>query len=168
MRQGEKIYRKVQLRIIIFFLFNGHNTKGHVCSFKKNLDYVRVGFFLDVNVDRCWPLLTAVDRCWPLLTAVPNINTQHVVMSWDCGLRYVFMPPMLQLGGVCALRAGGGSGGGGLAHEELTSRLGLEAVQRLAKDGCRLLQNHNYRLQDRNQAVSITVVVQYWDQGLDL
>lgn len=72
-------------------------------------------------------------------------------MSWDCGLRYVFMPPVLQLSGVCALRGGGGGGGGG---EELTSRLGLETVQRLAKDGCRLLQNHNYRLSDRNQAVS--------------
>ncbi|XP_061738781.1 rap guanine nucleotide exchange factor 5 isoform X1 [Nerophis ophidion] len=64
------------------------------------------------------------------------------------------------LGSVCALRDGGGSvvgGGGGstgsvCAREELTSRLGLEAVQRLAKDGCRLLQNHNYRLPDRNQA----------------
>ncbi|KAK2830273.1 hypothetical protein Q5P01_018204 [Channa striata] len=53
------------------------------------------------------------------------------------------------LGGVCALRGGTGGGGG---REELTSRLGLEAVQRLAKDGCRLLQNHNYRLPDRNQA----------------
>ncbi|KAM3596956.1 uncharacterized protein V6R79_023450 [Siganus canaliculatus] len=64
------------------------------------------------------------------------------------------------LGGVCALRGGssggsGGGGGGGIGtcnREELTSRLGLEAVQRLAKDGCRLLQNHNYRLPDRNQA----------------
>ncbi|XP_061885431.1 rap guanine nucleotide exchange factor 5-like isoform X2 [Entelurus aequoreus] len=68
------------------------------------------------------------------------------------------------LGSVCALRDGGGSVGGGgggggggstgsvCAREELTSRLGLEAVQRLAKDGCRLLQNHNYRLPDRNQA----------------
>lgn len=74
-------------------------------------------------------------------------------MSWDCGLRYVFMPPVLQLGGVCALRDGGSSGGT-VGREELTSRLGLEAVQRLAKDGCRLLQNHNYRLPDRNQAVS--------------
>lgn len=66
------------------------------------------------------------------------------------------MPPVLQLGGVCALRDGGGSGGMGsvCGREELTSRLGLEAVQRLAKDGCRLLQNHNYRLPDRNQAVS--------------
>lgn len=68
------------------------------------------------------------------------------------------MPPVLQLGGVCEIRGGGGGGGGGgigtCGREELTSRLGLEAVQRLAKDGCRLLQNHNYRLPDRNQAVS--------------
>ncbi|KAJ4927921.1 hypothetical protein JOQ06_015722, partial [Pogonophryne albipinna] len=69
------------------------------------------------------------------------------------------------LGGVCALRDGGGSGGvgggkgGGMGtvcgREDLTSRLGLEAVQRLAKDGCRLLQNHNYRLPDRNQAEAV-------------
>lgn len=80
-------------------------------------------------------------------------------MSWDCGLRYVFMPPVLQLGSVCALRDGCGSGSGGgmgtvCGREELTSRLGLEAVQRLAKDGCRLLQNHNYKLPERNPAVS--------------
>ncbi|XP_053189821.1 rap guanine nucleotide exchange factor 5 isoform X1 [Scomber japonicus] len=64
------------------------------------------------------------------------------------------------LSGVCTLRDGGGSGGGGgmgtvCGREELTSRLGLEAVQRLAKDGCRLLQNHNYRLPDRNQAETL-------------
>uniref|UniRef100_A0A4W6CMY7 Rap guanine nucleotide exchange factor 5 n=1 Tax=Lates calcarifer TaxID=8187 RepID=A0A4W6CMY7_LATCA len=69
------------------------------------------------------------------------------------------------LGGVCALRDGGGSGSGGggggggigsvCGREDLTSRLGLEAVQRLAKDGCRLLQNHNYRLPDRNQAEAV-------------
>uniref|UniRef100_A0A1A7XZ87 Rap guanine nucleotide exchange factor (GEF) 5 n=1 Tax=Iconisemion striatum TaxID=60296 RepID=A0A1A7XZ87_9TELE len=63
------------------------------------------------------------------------------------------------LGGVCALRDGGGSGSGrmgnGCGREELTSRLGLDAVQRLAKDGCRLLQNHNYRLPDRNQAEAL-------------
>lgn len=80
------------------------------------------------------------------------------------------MPPVWQLGGVCTLRDSSGSGGGGMGtvcrREELTSRLGLEAVQRLAKDGCRLLQNHNYRLPDRNQAVSrefdIIVYLQYW------
>lgn len=72
------------------------------------------------------------------------------------------MPPVLQPRGVCALRGevggggGGGRGGGGSSgRDELTSRLGLEAVQRLAKDGCRLLQNHNYRLPERNQAVSV-------------
>ncbi|XP_033831369.1 rap guanine nucleotide exchange factor 5 [Periophthalmus magnuspinnatus] len=56
------------------------------------------------------------------------------------------------LGGVCALRDGGGGSGMGsmCGREELTSRLGLEAVQRLAKDGCRLLQNHNYKLPERN------------------
>lgn len=92
-------------------------------------------------------------------------------MSWDCGLRYVFsVPPALQLGGVCALRDGGrigavigGGCGGSVAvgmgsvcgREELTSRLGLEAVQRLAKDGCRLLQNHNYRPPERSQTEAV-------------
>lgn len=95
------------------------------------------------------------------LSVHPTSKTRTLsVMSWDCGLRYVFMPPVLQLGGSCALRSGGGNGGGGggngtvCGREELTSRLGFEAVQRLAKDGCRLLQNHNYRLPDRSQAVS--------------
>uniref|UniRef100_A0A3P9HWW1 Rap guanine nucleotide exchange factor 5 n=1 Tax=Oryzias latipes TaxID=8090 RepID=A0A3P9HWW1_ORYLA len=71
------------------------------------------------------------------------------------------------LGGVCSLRdsgdsSSGGSGGGGsggtgsvCCREELTSRLGLEAVQRLAKDGCRILQNHNYRISDRSQAEAL-------------
>ncbi|XP_045915101.1 rap guanine nucleotide exchange factor 5 isoform X1 [Micropterus dolomieu] len=62
------------------------------------------------------------------------------------------------LGGVCALRGDSGGGVGGMGtcgREDLTSRLGLEAVQRLAKDGCRLLQNHNYRLPDRNQAEAL-------------
>eukprot|EP00066_Takifugu_rubripes_P017901 XP_011607167.1 PREDICTED: rap guanine nucleotide exchange factor 5-like [Takifugu rubripes] len=62
------------------------------------------------------------------------------------------------LSGVCTLRGGGGGGGGGIGtcnREELTSRLGLETVQRLAKDGCRLLQNHNHRLSDKNQAEAL-------------
>ncbi|XP_030644944.1 rap guanine nucleotide exchange factor 5 [Chanos chanos] len=59
-------------------------------------------------------------------------------MSWDCGLKYLFsLPPALQQGGVCALRA----------QDELSR---LEMVQRLAKDGCRFLQNQNYRLPDRS------------------
>ncbi|XP_056876112.1 rap guanine nucleotide exchange factor 5 [Takifugu flavidus] len=60
------------------------------------------------------------------------------------------------LSGVCTLRGGGGGGGIGTCNrEELTSRLGLETVQRLAKDGCRLLQNHNHRLSDKNQAEAL-------------
>ncbi|KAM8841463.1 rap guanine nucleotide exchange factor 5 [Spinachia spinachia] len=66
------------------------------------------------------------------------------------------------LSGGCALRDGvGGVGGGGggtgtvCGREELTGRLGLDAVQRLAKDGCRLLQNHNYRVPDRTQAEAV-------------
>ncbi|XP_037329897.2 rap guanine nucleotide exchange factor 5 [Pungitius pungitius] len=67
------------------------------------------------------------------------------------------------LSGGCALRDGVGVGvsvgGGGTGtvggREELTGRLGLEAVQRLAKDGCRLLQNHNYRVPDRTQAEAV-------------
>lgn len=105
----------------------------------------RVYSLLDRNIERYWLLF--------------HEQTLSVcIMSWDCGLRYVFIPPVLQLGGVCALRDGGGTGGVGMGtmcgREDLTSRLGLEAVQRLAKDGCRLLQNHNYRIPDRNQTVS--------------
>ena len=52
-------------------------------------------------------------------------------MSWDCGLRYMFsVSPALQQGSKCILH-----------DKEDLSR--LEMVQKLAKDGCRLLQNHN-------------------------
>ncbi|XP_022050217.1 rap guanine nucleotide exchange factor 5-like [Acanthochromis polyacanthus] len=52
-------------------------------------------------------------------------------MSWDCGLRYMFsVPPALQPGSKCILH-----------DKEDLSR--LEMVQRLAKDGCRFLQNHS-------------------------
>uniref|UniRef100_A0A8B9GYY2 Rap guanine nucleotide exchange factor (GEF) 5a n=1 Tax=Astyanax mexicanus TaxID=7994 RepID=A0A8B9GYY2_ASTMX len=55
-------------------------------------------------------------------------------MAWDCGLKYLFsLPPALQQSGVCGLRS----------PDELSR---LEMVQRLAKDGCRFLQNPNYRL----------------------
>ncbi|XP_067112436.1 rap guanine nucleotide exchange factor 5 isoform X2 [Osmerus mordax] len=47
------------------------------------------------------------------------------------------------LGGVCALREAVGPLCG---RQELTR---LEVVQRLAKDGCRLLQNQNYKLPER-------------------
>lgn len=51
-------------------------------------------------------------------------------MSWDCGLRYMFsVPPALQQRNMCILH-----------DKEDLSR--LEMVQRLAKDGCRFLQNH--------------------------
>ncbi|XP_003454478.2 rap guanine nucleotide exchange factor 5b isoform X1 [Oreochromis niloticus] len=52
-------------------------------------------------------------------------------MSWDCGLRYMFsVSPGLQHGNKCILH-----------DKEDLSR--LEMVQRLAKDGCRFLQNHS-------------------------
>lgn len=52
-------------------------------------------------------------------------------MSWDCGLRYMFsVSPALQPGSMCILH-----------DKEDVSR--LEMVQRLAKDGCRFLQNHS-------------------------
>lgn len=52
-------------------------------------------------------------------------------MSWDCGLRYMFsVSPALQQGNKCILH-----------DKEDISR--LEMVQRLAKDGCRFLQNHS-------------------------
>lgn len=79
------------------------------------------------------------------------------MMSLGCGLSYLFsQPPSLQLGGVCSLRGNVGSvcvrPDGVCGREELTR---LELVQRLAKDGCRLLQNQNYRVPDhRNPTVS--------------
>ncbi|XP_041843993.1 rap guanine nucleotide exchange factor 5-like [Melanotaenia boesemani] len=52
-------------------------------------------------------------------------------MSWDCGLRYMFsVSPALQQGNKCIMH-----------DKEDLSR--LEMVQRLAKDGCRFLQNHS-------------------------
>ncbi|XP_063735441.1 rap guanine nucleotide exchange factor 5-like isoform X1 [Eleginops maclovinus] len=52
-------------------------------------------------------------------------------MSWDCGLKYMFSAsPALQPGSLCILN-----------DKEDLSR--LEMVQRLAKDGCRFLQNHS-------------------------
>ncbi|XP_034084203.1 rap guanine nucleotide exchange factor 5-like isoform X1 [Gymnodraco acuticeps] len=52
-------------------------------------------------------------------------------MSWDCGLKYMFSAsPALQPGSMCILH-----------DKEDLSR--LEMVQRLAKDGCRFLQNHS-------------------------
>ncbi|XP_061919085.1 rap guanine nucleotide exchange factor 5-like isoform X1 [Entelurus aequoreus] len=52
-------------------------------------------------------------------------------MSWDCGLRYVFsVSPTLPPGSMCILH-----------DKEDLSKLGM--VQRLAKDGCRFLQNHS-------------------------
>ncbi|XP_060906751.1 rap guanine nucleotide exchange factor 5-like [Labrus mixtus] len=52
-------------------------------------------------------------------------------MSWDCGLRHMFsVPPVLQQGSMCILH-----------DKEDLSR--LEMVQRLAKDGCRFLQNQS-------------------------
>ncbi|XP_051263772.1 rap guanine nucleotide exchange factor 5-like isoform X2 [Dicentrarchus labrax] len=52
-------------------------------------------------------------------------------MSWDCGLRYMFsVSPGLQQGSMCILH-----------DKEDLSR--LEMVQKLAKDGCRFLQNHS-------------------------
>ncbi|XP_074539807.1 rap guanine nucleotide exchange factor 5b isoform X1 [Halichoeres trimaculatus] len=56
-------------------------------------------------------------------------------MSWDCGLRYMFsVPPALQQGSMCILH-----------DKEDLSR--LEMVQRLAKDGCRFLQNQSKGLE---------------------
>ncbi|KAM3614248.1 uncharacterized protein V6R79_011653 [Siganus canaliculatus] len=56
-------------------------------------------------------------------------------MSWDCGLRYMFsVSPALQPGSMCILH-----------DKEDLSR--LEMVQRLAKDGCRFLQNHSKGLE---------------------
>lgn len=50
-------------------------------------------------------------------------------MAWDCGLKFVFsVSPTLQTGPVA----------GGRDREDISR---LELVQRLAKDGCRLLHS---------------------------
>uniref|UniRef100_A0A8C1YN84 Rap guanine nucleotide exchange factor (GEF) 5a n=1 Tax=Cyprinus carpio TaxID=7962 RepID=A0A8C1YN84_CYPCA len=82
-----------------------------------------------------------------LLQLVPYVQFRHgcvfsvslavTVMSWDCGLKYLFS---LQQAGVCTLRT-----------PDDFSR--LEMVQKLAKDGYRFLQNQNYRLPDRSAQV---------------
>ncbi|KAL0962041.1 hypothetical protein UPYG_G00334960 [Umbra pygmaea] len=62
------------------------------------------------------------------------------------------------LGGVCSLRGNVGNvcvrPDGFCGHEELTR---LELVQRLAKDGCRLLQNQNYRVPDHRNPIGEAV-----------
>lgn len=68
-------------------------------------------------------------------------------MSWDCGLRYMFsVSPVLQPGSMCILH-----------DKEDLSR--LEMVQRLAKDGCRFLQNHSKGL-ERTSEVRYTTLLQ--------
>ncbi|KAM8735476.1 rap guanine nucleotide exchange factor 5b [Acanthopagrus schlegelii] len=67
-------------------------------------------------------------------------------MSWDCGLKYMFsVSPVLQPGSMCILH-----------DKEDLSR--LEMVQRLAKDGCRFLQNHSKgpeRTSESDEAVRV-------------
>lgn len=136
--------------ITVYSLFSHMDIKRQLQTFHC----ITSGLCLNCFPDLLWTNWT---NCNDLCTPTNFLSVSS--MSWDCGLRYIFVPPVFQLGGVCALRDGGGGGGGMgtvCGREELTSRLGLEAVQRLAKDGCRLLQNHNYRLPDRNQAVSAT------------
>uniref|UniRef100_A0A8C4E6F3 Rap guanine nucleotide exchange factor 5 n=1 Tax=Dicentrarchus labrax TaxID=13489 RepID=A0A8C4E6F3_DICLA len=61
----------------------------------------------------------------------PEPTFAEPAMSWDCGLRYMFsVSPGLQQGSMCILH-----------DKEDLSR--LEMVQKLAKDGCRFLQNHS-------------------------
>ncbi|XP_071231061.1 rap guanine nucleotide exchange factor 5-like isoform X1 [Salvelinus alpinus] len=79
-------------------------------------------------------------------------------------------PPSLQLGGVCSLRGNVGSvcvrPDGVCGREELTR---LELVQRLAKDGCRLLQNPNYRVPDhRNPTGEVVGRVCLKERGRDV
>lgn len=70
-------------------------------------------------------------------------------MSWDCGLRYVFsVSPVLQQGSMCILH-----------EKDDLSR--LEMVQRLAKDGCRFLQNHSKGPERTSRVRYTTTMLQY-------
>ncbi|XP_051922285.1 rap guanine nucleotide exchange factor 5-like isoform X2 [Hippocampus zosterae] len=74
-------------------------------------------------------------------------------MSWDCGLRHMFSaPPSLQPGSMCIVH-----------DKEEVSR--LEMVQRLAKDGCRFLQNHSKGLQRTSEPVQSDEAVRVQERG---
>ncbi|MGH0148392.1 UNVERIFIED_CONTAM: hypothetical protein FKN15_039514 [Acipenser sinensis] len=73
----------------------------------------------------------------------------EVIMSWDCGLKYLFaLSPTLQPGAVCTLH-----------YRDDISR--IEMVQRLAKDSCRFLQTPNIKVPDKTfeKQKSVTMVV---------
>ncbi|XP_077453976.1 rap guanine nucleotide exchange factor 5-like [Stigmatopora argus] len=74
-------------------------------------------------------------------------------MSWDCGLKYMFsVSPSLQPASMC------------IPHDkEELSR--LELVQRLAKDGCRFLQNHSKGLERTNEPVQSDEAVRVRERG---
>uniref|UniRef100_A0A8C1DQM8 Rap guanine nucleotide exchange factor (GEF) 5a n=2 Tax=Cyprinus carpio TaxID=7962 RepID=A0A8C1DQM8_CYPCA len=89
-----------------------------------------------------------------LLQLVPYVQLQLAarvccsLMAWDCGLRYVFsVSPALQQGPGAAIR-----------DKEDISR--LEMVQRLAKDGCRLLHSP-LRAAERPAEVRCKITVTY-------
>ncbi|KAM9806332.1 rap guanine nucleotide exchange factor 5-like [Syngnathus typhle] len=74
-------------------------------------------------------------------------------MSWDCGLKYMFsVSPSLQPSSMCILHD----------KEELSR---LEMVQRLAKDGCRFLQNHSKGQERTNEPVQIDEAVRVQERG---
>ncbi|XP_049587221.1 rap guanine nucleotide exchange factor 5 [Syngnathus scovelli] len=74
-------------------------------------------------------------------------------MSWDCGLKYMFsVSPSLQPSSMCILHD----------KEELSR---LEMVQRLAKDGCRFLQNHSKGPERTNEPVQSDEAVRVQERG---
>ncbi|XP_057691211.1 rap guanine nucleotide exchange factor 5-like [Corythoichthys intestinalis] len=74
-------------------------------------------------------------------------------MSWDCGLKYMFsVSPSLQPTGMCILHD----------KEELSR---LEMVQRLAKDGCRFLQNHSKGPGRTNEPVQSDEALRVQERG---
>ncbi|XP_054638911.1 rap guanine nucleotide exchange factor 5-like isoform X1 [Dunckerocampus dactyliophorus] len=74
-------------------------------------------------------------------------------MSWDCGLRYFFsVSPTLQPGSMCILHD----------KEDLSK---LEMVQRLAKDGCRFLQNHSKGPERTTEPVQSDEAVRVLERG---
>ncbi|XP_061632560.1 rap guanine nucleotide exchange factor 5-like isoform X1 [Phyllopteryx taeniolatus] len=119
-----------------------HFVRTHLDSLGFCRAYNRLVFRLLVSLQ--------VSSQTPLVLFVP---VGDAAMSWDCGLRYMFsVSPSLQPGTMCVLHD----------KEELSR---LEMVQRLAKDGCRFLQNHSKGPDKANEPVQSDEAVRVQERG---